>query len=1260
MQAGGDDAADGRIVLRAARGSDGQSVAIDPLQADKLAAAEVALEAVQVYRQVTVGGISRDITAIAAGSSALVGTGANRTGTLGQASVGSDSARLAAAAPAVLTSLGVSGADQASGRVRLAPGVEVRANGDLTVSADWPLHDAGRGGEAGFLSLRAAGNLVFNGSISDGFASAANTAALGAGTRAWSLRLAGGADLGAAAPLAVVERPGDAASGGDLLLNAGRLLRTGAGSIALAAGRDIRLAAGSGTTAAAQVYVAGRALADTDGSVAALFAAQSARPQFTEQGGRLALHAGRDIVAPEATQLVNNWLWRSGQPDTRDESLYATGSHLGWWPQFNRFRQTLASFGGGSLVASAGRDVLNLQVFTPTQGWADNRVMADASLFTVAGGDLTVEAGRDLLGGQFLVGAGEGRLRAGGALGALAANVRLDAPVLAQMSGGQWQVQARGDAAIAGSFNPTAAPPSTADTRAPQSGYHYTWGDGAGLALRSLTGDAQLLGGLGSSLLGAFGLVSTSGAENLLRVLPPVLHLAALGGGARLMPEDSTGALLFPAARGALSVWAAGDLTLGEGSANTTLAQADTDLALWPIFSRPLSAVGASQLFTGVGSTIVGTLNDALPRQGLLAAGAAPVRLQAGGSIAQPALGAGVLRLAGPAEIRAGADIANLRLVGQHGAADDVTAITAGRNVLAGQRGAVELVGPGTLDLVAGGDLDLGSSAGVTSTGNLRNARLPAQGAALRLTAAAAGTLDLPAFAARYLQAGAWVDAERAAGHRAALLAEVRGQVANGQALDFDAAWALFNSFPAKVQAAFGQRVLAAEFGLRYLADAAPTAAAVQAELRAGFARRQTDLLAAGDAALAAEQPLLLPGRESLSGAALRGYLDSIRALRFDQIDTTAAVQARQASLAQVQAGWRDWAARSFGRSPASLDALPTGDPTAQAWRAALQARNGRLFDSWRQQVLAGELGSAASAAAQFGRLALPMRLALFDQGFLAAELAGQGSFVVQTVWPGDTPVLARNGELQLTQSAVVTQRGGDISLLNPGGAINVGLKQTDNNGQARGVIALGGGDIVGYARDDFQVNTQRVFVVGSGNMGLWSSSGDIDSGRGANTAVAAPPLAARRGVDGVVFEVPAATTGSGLAILANGAGVRSGTIGLYPAFGEILALDAFIRAPTLVLAAAVQGADNIAGTASGAAAVVAAPPPVAVSAPASNADAGAAAAAGGAQSAAEGRTRNALLTVDLLGLGEVPIDPDCSPADEKAGKCRRPARPTP
>jgi hypothetical protein len=336
---------------------------------------------------------------------------------------------------------------------------------------------------------------------------------------------------------------------------------------------------------------------------------------------------------------------------------------------------------------------------------------------------------------------------------------------------------------------------------------------------------------------------------------------------------------------------------------------------------------------------------------------------------------------------------------------------------------------------------------------------------------------------------------------------------------------------------------------------------------------------------------------------------------------------------------------------------LPADNAQRQAWQTALTDFEGARFAAYRDRVLSSEIASTGAQASQYGRKTLPMRLALFDQGFQAAELAGVGCFVAQPIWPGSAALFAYTGSLDMTQSSVVTTRGGAITLLNAGGPINVGLKDNGSGANsAKGVIALGGGDIFGLAKGDFQVNNQRVFIVGTGDMTIWSSGGDIDSGRGANTAVAAPPLAARRSIDGVVFEVPATTTGSGLGILANAQGVLGGTIGLYPAQGEILALDAFIRAPSVVLGSTVKGADNIKSPSqSGTGATVSAPPAT-VSTPAPSADNKAVTATPG-DGQADSRPRNALLTVELQGLGAAPGEDECTVPRRPDGTCPTPPK---
>lgn len=1251
----GDDAADGRIVLRAGRA--GAGVRIDALDTAALQAGEVNIEAVRRY-----SGVS------------TISSGSGNGATLGTTRLRTDNAAFMADQGAVRSVLGLdSGTDGA--RFHLRAGVEVQSAGNLTLNSDWALNADRPGGDAGFLTLRAAGDLLLNGSLSDGFTTTTAAGVLNDNVRSWSLRLAAGADLLAADPLQVQT----GAAGGDITVAGNRLVRTGAGSIELAAARDVIFA--SGTTAGGLAYVAGRKSAEMPALLSGLFKDQTAKPTITDQGGRLAVAAGRDIVSAEATQLVNNWLWRSGLL-AADGASYSASNPLAWWTEFSRFRQTLGSFGGGNLHAEAGGDIRNLQAMLPSAAWADSRTAADATLQVRNGGDLTVVAGGSVLGGQFLVGRGEGRLSAGNVVQPLAGNVRKAETLLALIDG-HWNVSARAGVVIGAAFNPTLAPLPAADGRATLSPFFVSQGADSALVLAASTGAVQLYGVLRSEGdYGAYGLVAPPGSGNasglLFQTLPPQLSISAPGGAVALMADPAGGradALLAPSATGGLAVWSGGDLIVG-----SRLALADGS-AGWPDFRAPLARTdvrgGLLDNNSGVLALAVFGITSG---SALHAASTTPLRLHAEGSIvAQAQQDGATLVLPKAAEISAGADIRGLQLLGQNQRASDTTLISAGRNLLAGPYGGITLAGPGRLDIEAGSQIDLDSSNGVATIGNTRNPTLPAQGAAVRLAAATAGRLDLAALDRNYLQPEA---NPRAAAHRLLLLAQVR-QALNAPALDFAQAWVLFGNFPPAAQAAFGRRLLAAEFGAVYLAGSVPDAAAFQASLRKAFERRQADLLQALDDALAASavenQRLTLPGREQLASQALlqlaaagqtvlpaqvlrnlslESYREQMRVLRFDDIDSRDAVQSRIGDLQRVQQGWRDSVAAGLGSSALTLDMLATrepGNPAVLAWHNALTDYSGRRFEQFRQQVLVSETSGAGTAASDYGRSALPLRMALVDQGFAAAELAGAGSFTDLAAWHGAAPLLAYAGSLDMTQSSVVSERGGGISLVNAGGAINVGLKD-DTSGAAsaaKGVIALGGGNIFGFAKNDFQVNNQRVFVVGRGDMTIWSSIGDIDSGRGANTAVAAPPLAARRGVDGTVFETPATTTGSGLGILEDAAGLRAGTIGLFPAQGEIRALDAFIRAPSVVVGSTIRGADNLATpNAKGAAAPVSVPP-LTVTPPATQENRATESLAG--TQGAEARQRNSLLTVELVGMGPA-ADEDCSEADRRANdnKCPR------
>src|SRR5262249_6883132 len=82
------------------------------------------------------------------------------------------------------------------------------------------------------------------------------------------------------------------------------------------------------------------------------------------------------------------------------------------------------------------------------------------------------------------------------------------------------------------------------------------------------------------------------------------------------------------------------------------------------------------------------------------------------------------------ARYTAGRDIVDATVVGQNLRDSDLTLVSAGRDIRyppSQFRREVTIGGPGRLDLLAGRDVDLGFSNGVTTTGALLNATIPSE-----------------------------------------------------------------------------------------------------------------------------------------------------------------------------------------------------------------------------------------------------------------------------------------------------------------------------------------------------------------------------------------------------------------------------------------------------------------------------------------------------------------------------------------------------
>ncbi|MCU0935067.1 MAG: filamentous hemagglutinin family protein, partial [Gammaproteobacteria bacterium] len=646
-------------------------------------------------------------------------------------------------------------------RFNVAPGITLQSAGNLTLATDWDLAGPGwrPGGQAGLVTLLAGSDLVVNRSLSDGVVAfdplglgERETATSGA---SWSLRLVSGADFAAADPTAV--RRGV----GDVRVADGQRVRTGSGSIEVSAGRDVVLGG-----ARAAVYTVGenRGGGPHLDPVIGEFLLGA---DFLHRGGDLRVRAGRDLRAEAASgQWVNQWLSRmGGEIENPDGSGGLLPLPTAWAVAVGEFRQHLGALAGGEVSIEAGRTVDRVSVAVATTGRPDAGVEG-LTVAVAGGGTLRVVAGEDIRGGLFYLARGIGRIAAGGAIAAPGG--ALPTPALA-LGDASLEVVAGRDLALTTVFNPTVLPrgrnqgwrdDTGIDLDSPS--YFFTYTPSSAVHLTSLAGNVLLAN-------------DTAPIERQTRpeaLRPEVALEADVSAGfagttypATLRALSLTRDLvlerpmrLFPAARGQLELLAARDVTTGGGPVSVLLPDADP-LRL-PTVAQPAISFDRAVQQLGLQSRDPSTVHAAVP---VHSGDPEPARVVAGtGSIRPASDNALTLVVSKAARVSAGLDVSNLNLVVQHAAASDQTVVRAGRDIgfptlrsgdgqFIANTNRIELGGPGRIDLIAGRNVDLGTSAGVLTVGNATNPGLPDGGADVAVLAGLGGPVDHDGFAQRYL-----------------------------------------------------------------------------------------------------------------------------------------------------------------------------------------------------------------------------------------------------------------------------------------------------------------------------------------------------------------------------------------------------------------------------------------------------------------------------------------------------------------------------
>jgi len=178
----------------------------------------------------------------------------------------------------------------------------------------------------------------------------------------------------------------------------------------------------------------------------------------------------------------------------------------------------------------------------------------------------------------------------------------------------------------------------------------------------------------------------------------------------------------------------------------------------------------------------------------------------------------------------------------------------------------------------------------------------------------------------------------------------------------------------------------------------------------------------------------------------------------------------------------------------------------------------------------------------------------------------------------------AQSGKILAQGRDIRTKNGGDIYLLAPQGSVTLASTLPGNvvKKTPSGIVTEHGGGISIFTSDSVGIGIGRIFTLRGGNITIWASTGDIAAGNSSKTVKSAPPT--RVVIDPisatVQTDLAGLSTGGGIGVLATVSGVAPGTVDLIAPVGTVDAGDAGIRATgtVFIAAAKVLNASNIAG----------------------------------------------------------------------------------
>lgn len=1060
--------------------------------------------------------------------------------------------------------------------------------------------------------------------------------------RSWSFGLVAGADLNAANPLAISSNNKDASfvlnDGIHIRTGTGDISVASAGDI-IFGGTDATIYTG-GRSDRETVNFAG---VDTYPDVGSLDVDEFliigpyslGHVLFPDSGGDISLESGGDIIGSDSDQLFSDWLFRNSREASllglRDGNQPLDKVLTYWGINFTNFKQGVGALGGGNIQVSSAGDITNLSLSTPTTGKQIGDHQTNEVEVT-GGGNISVEAGGDIISPRYLVDGGELSILGRGGL--IPENENKPGLVLA-VRDAVVDVNVVNDVVVDMASSISVIPQSVRATGDPRRVYpssrallgilrgwisalYFDFSGEESLNLVSTSGDlvfsnnTELVVATSSDDLFFNAAIPEADTLSLMSVFPGDLTSIAMDGDIRIENRNQSLWNFYPTEEGSIQLLAMNDIyTETEGF--LVLNQSDADERLLGTYEDVLyddlrkqgsgqsepealkvkfgAAVGALRFVdTKVNSIQYHRAqphhaNDNEPSKFIAEKG--EIFAEAGSEL--------VIASSEELTVSAGQDITNISFEIQHNDATDVSEIIAGGNfkheigiddtgkIRVPDTQFVRVNGPGTLNIVAGGDLDLSAGQGIESLGDTINPSLADTGASISVLAGISGETNYQAIIDNYL-----TDIENS---DLALIDSYKAHLAEGTAIIIDAGFSEALRISDDSQIADGISGGGAQAGTTI-----PSGNSVNIGQIDVPSERQVNAIS-GFEQLTIEQQFKLAfiddylRKEGLANESfLADLLSDAERSDFEPVIVDVAEEEYNRYIG-VQQGhlmalmdyvWSDNFAGDM--SAAATDLLGVSfnavedarlalsslsiEERHQASFAAFNALEKRDQRFFLQNVVLNEIRIGGVEDSAGG-----LDATLID-GFERSEA------IIDTLFPGDE----WEGNIELSLSAIRSTDGGDIQFFVPGGNVDVGLAgdsiSIGKDIAKRGKIVEDEGSISGFADGDINVNASRIIVLDGGDIMLYSSSGDIDAGKGAKTALSLPNLTFT--IDPLtgttIKDISKGIGGGGIQAACTSPGCDPGTVFLFAPKGIIDAGDAGITSEGNVVLAAqeIVGADNI------------------------------------------------------------------------------------